>query len=220
MHRMFHPHTALQQNIRWRQRHLKSCTALQLHIHTYSHPPCCRAIGQWASVWRAKEQLEPKLRQDMEIAASQQSPLQSLSADHPPVRLSPCPLTTEFPPLRFPQNSNELRITQGEITATYFLSKDRQDNLPHLHISHISGAIPTVDSHMMTSSLGSTSELEDSPLDTSAQSQIQSQGHSQSQKCHTVPKTCSNQITVGEVTVQEDDTYERLSSSQGGPGGC
>lgn len=58
------------------------------------------------------------------------------------------------------------------------------------------------------------------PLDTSALSQIQSQGHSQSPKFHTVPNTCSNQITLAQVTVQEVDTDERLSNSQGSPGAC
>lgn len=179
---------------------------------------------------RATKQLEQKLRQEMEMAACQRSPLHSPSAEHPPVRLSPCPLSTEHPPLRFPQNSTEQRITQEEIVAVSARAKDRQehtelqrlnssgtDNLPESHTSHVSGATPPIDSHMLTSSLASSSQLEEPCLDTSAQSQRQSQ----SQQCQTLPQASSNQMTVDGVTVQESVTDERLeSSSQGSRGGC
>lgn len=201
------------------------------HPQSPSMLPCDWPPG---SVRRATKQLEQKLRQEMEMAVCQRSPLHSPSADHPPVRLSLCPLSTEHPPLRFPQNSTEQRFTQGEITSVSAQPKDRQedtgshtelqihnssgtDNLPHSHISHVSGAIPTVDSHMQTSSLASTCHPEEPSVDTSAQSQRQSQ----SQQCQTLPQTYSNQVTVDGVTVLESDTDERLdSSSQGGRGGC
>lgn len=195
---------------------------------------------------RATKQLEQKLRQEMEMAASQRSPLHSPSAEHPPVRLSTCPLSTEHP---HHQNATEPRITQGEITAVSAKSKDREkhtgsqtelqrldssgtDDLPDpscspdSNISQVSGAIPiivhtSIDSHMLTSSLASTSRLEESSLDTSAQSQRQSQLHSQNQQHQTQPQACSDQMTLDGVTVQESDTDDRLeSSSQGGRGGC
>ncbi|XP_059187337.1 protein phosphatase Slingshot homolog 2 isoform X1 [Centropristis striata] len=201
------------------------------HPQSPSMLPCDWPAG---SVRRATEQLEQKLRQELEMAASPRSPLHSPSAEHPPVRLSPCPLSAEHSPLRFPQDCTEQRITQGEITAVSAESKDGEeqagsqtelnssgiDNLPDLscssdsNISQVSGAIPII---VSISSLASTSHLEESSLDTSAQSQRQSQLHSQSPQ----PQACSNQITVDGATVQESDTDERLESrSQGGRGGC
>ncbi len=178
----------------------------------------------------------------MEMAASQRSPLHSPSIEHPPVRLSPCPLNNEHPALRSPQNSTEQTITQGEITAVSAKSKDREkhagsqtelqrlnssgtDDLsdlscsPDLHISQVSGAISTTDSHMLTSSLASSDESEESSLDTSAHSQRRSQLHSQNQQCQTLPQACSNPMTLDGVTVQESDTDERLESSPRGGGG-
>lgn len=198
---------------------------------------------------RATKQLEQKLRQEMEMAASQRSPLHSPSAEHANIRLSLCPLSTEHPPPRFPQHSTEQRITQGEITAVSAKSKDREkhtgsqaelqrldssgtDDLPDpscspdSNISQVSGATPSIehtsiDSHILTSSLVSSSELEESSPDTSAQSQRQSQLHSQNQQRQTRPQACSNQMTLDGVTVQESDTDERLESSpQDGRGGC
>ncbi|XP_070761534.1 protein phosphatase Slingshot homolog 2 [Enoplosus armatus] len=210
------------------------------HPQSPSMLPCDWPAG---SVRRATKQLEQKLRQEMEMAASQRSPLHSPSAEHPPVRLSLCSPSTEHPPHRFPQHSTEERITQGEITAVSAMSKDGEkhsgsqtelqrldssgtDNpdpscSPDSNISQVSGAIPTTDSHMLTSSLASSSPLEESSVDTSAQSQRQSQLHSQNQPCQTQPQASSNQMTLDGVTVQESDTDERLeSSSQGGQGGC
>ncbi|XP_031150770.1 protein phosphatase Slingshot homolog 2 isoform X1 [Sander lucioperca] len=205
--------------------------------------PCDWPAG---SVRRATKQLEQKLRQDMEKAASQRSPVHSPSAEHPPVRLSLCPLSTEQPPLRFPQDCTEQRITQGEITAGSAKSKDREKHIgsqtelnssgtahlpdpscsPKSNISQVSGAIPiivptSIDSHMLRSPLASTSPLEDLSLDTSAQSQRQSQLHSQSQQHLTQPQGCSHQMTLDGVTVQESDTDVRLESCpQGERGGC
>ncbi|XP_044057329.1 protein phosphatase Slingshot homolog 2 isoform X2 [Siniperca chuatsi] len=212
-----------------------------LHPQSPSMLPCDWPAG---SVRRATKQLEQKLRQEMEMAASQRSPLHSPSAEHPPVRLSLCSPSTEHPPIRFPQHSTEERITQGEITAVSAKSKDGEkhtgsqtelhildssgtDNLPDpscapdSNTSQVSGAIPIIDSHMLTSSPASTSQVVESSLDTSAQSQRQSQIHSQNQQRQTLPQAPTNQMTLDGVTVQESDTDERPeSSSQGGRGGC
>ncbi|XP_036927283.1 protein phosphatase Slingshot homolog 2 isoform X2 [Acanthopagrus latus] len=209
------------------------------HPQSPSMLPCDLPAG---SVRRATKQLEQKLRQEMEMAVCQRSPLHSPSAEHPSVRLSPCPLTAEHPAPRFPQNATELRITQGETAAVCAESEDEEkhtgsqtelhrftssgtDNLPDpscspdSNISPVSGAIPTIDSHMLTSSLASASQLEESSLDTSAQPQRQSQ--LQNLQCQTLPQACSNQMTVDGVTVQESETDDMLeSSSPGGRGGC
>lgn len=203
--------------------------------------PCDLPMG---SVRRATKQLEQKLRQEMEMAVGQRSPLHSPSAEHPPARLSPCPLAAEHPAPRFPHISTEQRITQGETVAVCAESKDEEkhtgsqtqlhrltssgtDNLPDptcspdSNLSPVSGAIPTIDSHMLISPLASASQLEESSLDTSAQSQRQRQLHSQKQQCQTLPQACSNQMTVDGATVQESETDEMLeSSSPGGRGGC
>ncbi|XP_071352579.1 protein phosphatase Slingshot homolog 2 isoform X2 [Trachinotus anak] len=216
------------------------------HIQSPSMLPCDWPAG---SVRRATKQLEQKLRQEMEMAASQRSPLHSPGTEHPPVRLSLCSPSAEHPPLRFPHHSTEQRITQVENMAVSAKSKDREehtgsqhepqrldssgtDSLPdpscslNSNISQVSGAIPatvhtSIDSHMLTSSLASTSQLVESSLNTSAQSQGQSQLHSQNQQNQTLPQACSNQMTVDGVTVQESDADGRLeSSSQGRGGGC
>ncbi|GAA6231294.1 protein phosphatase Slingshot homolog 2 isoform X2 [Lates japonicus] len=217
-----------------------------------SHPPSPSMLPcDWpaGSVRRATKQLEQKLRQEMEMAVSQRSPLHSPSSEHPPVRLSPSSPSAEHPPLRSPHHPTEQSITQGEIMAVSAKSKDGEkhtgsqhelqrlnssgtDKLPdpscspNSNISQVSGAIPvtvhtSTDSHMLTSSLASTSQLVESSLNTSAQSHGQSQLHSQNQQCRTLPQACSNQMTLDGVTVQESDTDERLeSSSCGSQGGC
>ncbi|XP_040901921.1 protein phosphatase Slingshot homolog 2 isoform X2 [Toxotes jaculatrix] len=217
-----------------------------------SHPQSPSMLpGDWptGSVRRATKQLEQKLKQEMEMAASQRSPLHSPSTEHPPVRLSLCSPSAEHPPLRSPHHSTEQRITQGEIMAVSAKSKDGEKHTgsqhelqrldssgthklpdppysPNSNVSQVSGAIPvtvhsSIDSHMLTSSLTSTSLLVESSLNTSAQSQGQSQLHSQNQQCHILPQASSNQMTLDGVTVQESDTDERLeSSSQGRGGGC
>lgn len=195
------------------------------------------------SVRRATEQLEQKLRQEMEMVASQRSPLHSPSTEHPPARMSLCSLSTEHSPLRSPQHSIEEKITQGENVAVCAKSKDREkhigsqklnssgtDDLPdpscspnsNPSLSQDSGAIPIsvhIDSHMLTqtqtSLLASTSQIVELSLDTSANS------HSQNQQCQTQPQACSNKITLDGATIQESDTDERLeSSSQGKRAGC
>ncbi|KAM9359221.1 protein phosphatase Slingshot homolog 2 [Symphorus nematophorus] len=215
------------------EHHMETETSEVLHgsVTPPSHPqspsmlPCDWPAG---SVRRATKQLEQKLRQEMEVAACQRSPLHSPSAEHPPVRLSPCPLSSEHPPLRFPQNCIEQSLTQGEILAVSDQSKDREsqtgsqtelqrlNNLPDpSNISQVSGAIPTIDSHMLTSSLAATSQPDESSLDTSTHSQRQKQQHQK------LPQACSDQILLDGVTVQESDTDDRLeSSSLGRRGGC
>ncbi|XP_029374125.1 protein phosphatase Slingshot homolog 2 isoform X2 [Echeneis naucrates] len=207
-----------------------------------SHPqspatlPCDWPAG---SVRRATEQLEQKLRQEMEMAASQRSPLHSPSTEHPPVRLSLCSPSAEHPPLHSPHHSTEQSLTQEEITAVCAKSKDREkhtgskqlqrlnssgtDTLPDLscslnsNISHVSGAIPVTvhtskASHTLTSSLASTCHSVESSLNTSAQSQGEKRLHSQNQQFQTLPRACSYQMTVGGATVQESDTDESLES--------
>ncbi|XP_075956305.1 uncharacterized protein ssh2a isoform X1 [Anarhichas minor] len=205
------------------------------HPQSPSMLPCDWPAG---SVRRATEQLEQKLKQEMEMAASQRSPLHSPSAEQPPLRLSLCPLSAEHPPVSSPQDSTEQRITQGEVAAVSAKSKDEEkhtgsqtelnssstDDLPDSDISRVSGAtsviVPTsIDSHMLTSSLASASQLEESSRDTSAQSQRQSQLHSQSQQHQT--QASSHQMTLDGATAQESDTDERPESgSEGRRGGC
>ncbi|TNN36842.1 Protein phosphatase Slingshot 2 [Liparis tanakae] len=55
------------------------------------------------SVRRAADQLEQKLKQELETAASQRSPLHSPSGEQPPVRPSPGPPGAEHPPLLSPR---------------------------------------------------------------------------------------------------------------------
>lgn len=203
-----------------------------------SHPQSPSMLpGDWpaGSVRRATKQLEQKLRQELEMVASQRSPLHSPSTEHPPVRLSLCSPSTEHPPLHSPQHSTEQRITQGENMK----SKDREthkgsqtelqrldssdtDVLPdplcstNSNISQVSGAVSSIDSHTVTSSLTSTSPLVESSLDTSVWPPGQGQLHSQNPQCQTQP-----QMHVNGVTAQESDTDEGLDSCwQGRRDGC
>uniref|UniRef100_A0A3Q1F3E9 protein-serine/threonine phosphatase n=1 Tax=Acanthochromis polyacanthus TaxID=80966 RepID=A0A3Q1F3E9_9TELE len=141
-----------------------------------SHPPSPSMLPcDWpaGSVRRATKQLEQKLKQELEMTASQRSPLHSPSSEHPPVRLPLCSPSTEHPSLRSPQHSTEQRITQGENMAVSTNAKpkdsgrlpgshtelQRLNNLPdpscspNSNISQVSGAIPVIvhtptDSHM------------------------------------------------------------------------
>ncbi|XP_072249006.1 protein phosphatase Slingshot homolog 2 isoform X2 [Leuresthes tenuis] len=186
--------------------------------------PCDWPAG---SVRRATKQLEERLKQELEMAASQRSPLHSPS--------------TEQPPLGSPLHPAEQRITQGENLAVSAKSKDGEkhawtqkelqrldssgtDNLkepsctPNSHISQVSGAIPiimhtSIDSHIVTSSLDSASHLVEASLDTSAQSQRQGQLFSQNLQSRTESQAASNQVSLDGATVQESDTDERLDSS-------
>jgi len=193
-----------------------------------SHPPSPSTLPcDWpaGSVRRATKQLEERLKQELEMAASQRSPLHSPS--------------TEQPPLGSPLHPAEQRITQGENLAVSAKSKDGEkhagtqkeqrldfsgtDNLkepsctPNSHISQVSGAIPiimhtSIDSHIVTSSLDSASHLVEASLDTSAQSQRQGQLLSQNLQSQTVSQAASNQVSLDGATVQESDTDERLDS--------
>ncbi|XP_041849848.1 protein phosphatase Slingshot homolog 2 isoform X2 [Melanotaenia boesemani] len=207
-------------------------------VNPPSHPPSPSMLPcDWpaGSVRRVTQQLEERLKQELEMAASQRSPLHSPSTEHPPVRS--------------PLHPAEQRITQGENLAVSAKTKDEEkhagtekelhrldssgtDNLlnpscfPDSQTSQVSGAIPiimhtSVDSHMVTSSLESDSLLVGSSLDTSAPSQRQGQLHSQSLDCQTHSQVASNQISLDGVTLQESDTDERLDSGpQGRRQGC
>ncbi|XP_069390254.1 protein phosphatase Slingshot homolog 2 isoform X2 [Paralichthys olivaceus] len=225
--------------------------------HASSSPPSCPQSPSmlpcdWpaGSVRRATEQLEQKLRQEMEIiAGSQRSPLHSPSAEQPPVRLSLCSPSADHPPpspLHSPQHSEQSE-TQGEIMAESAKSKDSETQTgsqhelqrlnpsgmpklpdppcsPNSDNSQVSGAIPVTvhtSADMLTSSMASTSPLVEPSLNTSSPSQGQSQLHSQSQQCPTLPQACSQKMTLDGATVQESDTDERLEfNSQGSQGGC
>ncbi|XP_029026284.1 protein phosphatase Slingshot homolog 2 isoform X2 [Betta splendens] len=208
-------------------------TSLISPSHAPSPPtlPCDWPAG---SVRRVTKQLEQKLRQEMEIAVPQRSPLHSPSAEHPPARLPLCSVSTEQPPLHSFLHSTEQRVTQGEIAAVSAESKDEEkhtesrreyqrlnssgtDKLPDpscssdSNISQVSDATPNIThtptcSHTLKSSLTSNSQLLESPLDTSAWS-------SQSKQCQTPPQARSNRTTLDGVTVQESDTDSELEPS-------
>uniref|UniRef100_A0A7N8XV53 protein-serine/threonine phosphatase n=1 Tax=Mastacembelus armatus TaxID=205130 RepID=A0A7N8XV53_9TELE len=86
------------------------------HPQSPSTLPCDWPAG---SVRRATEQLEQKLKQEMDMAASPRSPVHSPSTEHPPVRLSLCSTSTEHPLLHSPLQSIEQSIAQGEITTLH-----------------------------------------------------------------------------------------------------
>ncbi|XP_047449240.1 protein phosphatase Slingshot homolog 2 isoform X2 [Mugil cephalus] len=227
-----------------RPEHADEAEASEVCLTPPSHPPSPSMLpGDWpaGSVRRATKQLEQKLRQELEMAASQRSPLHSPSTEHPPIRLPLCSPTTEHPPPHSPQHSAEQRITQGDDVAT---SKDGEthkgshtelrrldssgvDVLPdpscstNSNISQVSGAISSTDSHTVTSSLTSTSPLVESSLDTSVWPRRQDQLHSQNTQCQTQSQVLSDHMSVDGVTAQESDTDERLDSCwQGRREGC
>ncbi|KAF0030767.1 hypothetical protein F2P81_017498 [Scophthalmus maximus] len=181
------------------------------------------------SVRRATEQLEQKLRQEMEtVAPPQRSPLHSPGAEHPPFRLPPCSPSAEHPPLLSPPLATEQSLAQGEITPDSAPSKDEsgeRTGSQHERERLDPPCSPCTDnsqvseSHMLTSSPASTSPLVESSLNTSSQSQGPS--HSQSPQGATRPQARSDHISVDGVTLQESDTEETLeSSSRGVLGGC
>lgn len=191
--------------------------------------PCDWPVG---SVRRATEQLEQKLRQqEVELSASQRSPLHSPSAEHPPVRLSPSPSSprAQHPPLDPPSPSAQQRTAQEEITAlsdeeNHTGSKrERQrpttsgttklpdpeplctinsNNNPASDAEPITVQTP-VHSHMLTSSLASTPESAEQSLYTSPD-------------IKTLPQDCSVQMSLDGATVQESDTDETPPSGVSG----
>ncbi|KAM7413508.1 hypothetical protein PAMA_020745 [Pampus argenteus] len=215
------------------------------HPQSPSMLPCDWPAG---SVRRATEQLEQKLRQEMEMATSQRSPLHSPSTEHPPARMSLCSPSTEHPPLRSPQHSTEQRITQGGDTAVSAKSKDRgkhtgsqtelqrldssgTDNLPDpayspIIISQDSGAVPisahtSIHSHMLTQAQTSLLASTSQIVESSLDTSAHSQRESQLYSQSQQCQTQPHQVTVDGATVQESDTDERLEgSSQGTEGGC
>lgn len=190
--------------------------------------PLSAAPCEWpaGSVRRATEQLEQKLRQEMEMAASQRSPPHSPSLECPPVRLPLCSMSTEQPPITSFMDSTEQRVTQGETAAVSAESKDEEtytesqrehqrlnssgtDKLPDpscsslSNISQVSGAIPNV-THTPTGSHTLKSSPLESSLDTSAWSP------SQNKQCQTPPQASSNLAPLAGVTIQESDTDSEL----------
>ncbi|XP_017289859.1 protein phosphatase Slingshot homolog 2 isoform X2 [Kryptolebias marmoratus] len=186
-------------------------------------PPSDWAAG---SVRRATEQLELKLRQEQDVAASQRSPLHSPGTEQPPVRLTQCSQSPD------PPHTAEHGITQGETAAGSAEPKDGEkhtgsqmelrtldssgtDNVQDLcypqnsHLSQATGAMPkrmyTSDNgEAVTSSLVSANWLEESSLDTSAQSH--SQGQPPRQTLQSL--AASHQMALDGATVQESDTDE------------
>ncbi|XP_019741412.1 protein phosphatase Slingshot homolog 2 isoform X2 [Hippocampus comes] len=110
-----------------------------------SPPPCDLPAG---SVRRATEQLEQKLRQEMEMAAAQRSPLPSPCGEHPPV-----------------QSSDHPSCSKGKTTAEE-LNSSETANLQNTSISHMFGAPLHPLSHIRYDT-----QTVDSCLHTSAQSQ-------------------------------------------------
>ncbi|KAM3615662.1 uncharacterized protein V6R79_005863 [Siganus canaliculatus] len=190
--------------------------------------PCNWPAG---SVRRATRQLEQKLGQELELVASPRSPLHSPSAEQPPVKL--CTANDEQPLLQLhQQDSTEQRITQGETVALAAESKDTEKHpgshqeLQRLnssgedhfsdcshscdsHISQVSDA-RTANSHLLTSLLASSGQCEESPLDTSAQSQSQN-----------LPQACPDPMILDGATVSESDADDGSRGQRGGCGfGC
>ncbi|XP_029964485.1 protein phosphatase Slingshot homolog 2 isoform X2 [Salarias fasciatus] len=188
------------------------------------------------SVRRATEQLEQKLKQELEMSASQRSPLHSPSTEHPPSRLSPCsPNAAEHPPLRPAQPAIEQGITQGEKegVSVHPKSKEKQtgsrsepqrpdpsgtDHLPDRPKSSISQAcaaapvtvLPLPSSHMKTPLLAPTGQSVALPPDTSAQPQSQN-----------LQRQTPSRMTVDGVTLQESDADDRPhAGSQGRSESC
>ncbi|KAM6933740.1 uncharacterized protein ssh2a [Xenentodon cancila] len=193
-----------------------------------SHPPspptlpCDWPVG---SVRRATEQLEQRMKQEQEMAASQRSPLHSPSTEQPP----PTRLSLQLAEQKITQGENmanaeskDGEMHTGSPTELQRLSDSVKDNLQdpsyslNSQITQESGATPfmmhaSIDSHAVTSSLVSTRQLVESSLDTSAQFQRRGQ----------LPEAASNQITLAGITVQESDSDERLDSRpQGRRPGC
>lgn len=131
-----------------------------------SPPSPSRQVG---SVRRATTQLEQKLKQEQAVAAAQCSPLHSPDADQPPLPSAPPPA--------------ELALTQEDHAAaalaeTKSAEKCRESESLDPYIGQLSGASPdntdaSSTSDMLTSSHTSTVQLDESSLDTSAQSASQ-----------------------------------------------
>jgi len=188
-----------------------------------SHPQSPSMLPRdWpaGSVRRAADQLEQKLKQEMETAASQRSPLHSPSAEQPPVRLSPCPPSAEPPPLRSPRDRTEQWVARGEAADEGERTGSRAapgssdtDDLPDpsrspdSDISRVPVTVPA-GGRVFTST-------EESSLDASAQSQRRRR----IQPLHT--QDASHRMSLDGAAAQESDTAERMESgSRGGRGGC
>ncbi|CAJ1065801.1 protein phosphatase Slingshot homolog 2-like%2C partial [Xyrichtys novacula] len=194
----------------------------QLHPQSSTTLPCDWPAGL---VRRVTEQLEQKLKCKMEVAAPLQSPFHTPNTKHTAIRLSPCPLSNEHPPLDSPQDLSEKNITERENTVESCKSKDRKrqtwshTELQRLDLpgtdplisntSQACGAFPNFDSHVESPSLVSPSQSRNSTKDTSTQCQL----------VQPQPHTCSHPVTLDVVKGQQSETDEE-SSSQGGQGAC
>ncbi|KAM6987396.1 protein phosphatase Slingshot homolog 2 [Tautogolabrus adspersus] len=187
--------------------------------------PCDWPAG---SVRRATKQLEQKLKQEIEMAISQRSPLHSPSVEHTPVRLSLCSQqSSENPPPCFPQHSIEKRISEGVNTAEYVECKDgeRQTEIrtelqsPDSSIKDILPDPSYCPISDISKVFGALPQPEELTKNTSAQSQRHSRLQSQNQQGEPKPQACSYLVTLDVMTVQQSDTVEKLdSSSQGRKG--
>ncbi|KAF7660898.1 hypothetical protein LDENG_00273090 [Lucifuga dentata] len=245
----------------------KATDAADGSLTPLSHPQSPSMLPRdWpaGSVRWVTKQLEQKLRQEMEMVASQRSPLHSPSTEHPPVRMSPCSSNTENPSVRSSQHSTEEtvslghKVTQEESIATSKPKDGEQHTGSHQELQRLDSSgmdsIPSccpnpnisqvtpinvqtsTDSHTVTQAQTSSgpqatiNQLTEASLDTSSQSQRQSQLHSQNhfqplpltqnQQVEAQPWVRSNQITLEGVTSQESDIDRLDSSSQAGGKDC
>ncbi|XP_011481224.1 protein phosphatase Slingshot homolog 2 isoform X1 [Oryzias latipes] len=203
-------------------------------MHIISSSPLVSTVPRdrpAGSVRRATEQLEQKIKQE-------RSPLQSPSAEHAPVRLSPSPRSPEPPPVRSAPPP-ELRTTRGETTAVCAAAKSKdvvEQTASHSELnptqrsrpssppsSQVPGAEPKTvhtskESCVGAPSLTPTSPLKESLQDTSTHSQRRA---FQALQCPAASQAVSHKVSVHGVTLQESHTDERSDSGPQGRGaGC
>ncbi|XP_054884509.1 protein phosphatase Slingshot homolog 2 isoform X2 [Poeciliopsis prolifica] len=154
-----------------------------------SSPSWLPSDRQAGSVRRATEQLEQKLRLELNQSAAQRLPLHSPGAEPPPGRPAPSSLTSELPPLLDPRDLAEHTLTQEENLAK---EPEEPTSCPDSHINRVPADI------MLTSSLTSTDELQSS-LHTSARSSRLGQPQGQSTRRPTA-------LNLDGVTVEETET--------------
>lgn len=204
-------------------------------MHIISSSPLVSTVPRdrpAGSVRRATEQLEQKIKQE-------RSPLQSPSAEHAPVRLSPSPRSPEPPPVRSAPPPPELRTTRGETTAVCAAAKSKdvvEQTASHSELnptqrsrpssppsSQVPGAEPKTvhtskESCVGAPSLTPTSPLKESLQDTSTHSQRRA---FQALQCPAASQAVSHKVSVHGVTLQESHTDERSDSGPQGRGaGC
>uniref|UniRef100_A0A8C5N6E9 Uncharacterized protein n=2 Tax=Gouania willdenowi TaxID=441366 RepID=A0A8C5N6E9_GOUWI len=164
------------------------------------------------SVRRATEQLEQKLRQELEMAAvSQRSPLHSPNTEQPPLLLTPpSPSRAEPSPVVHKEQRAKFSSVSAEPKEKLLGSQTEPHRLQssgptNTSIHQVSGTLPVdvlmpENSHINKSHV-STRHLAESSVDTSTQSQR-------------LPLLCSDLQTVGGVTEQELHTDSSLSDDE------